>query len=249
MSSKILIPPTLYPTGGRGGAEDREAWERDVSDTIFTRTDAFGWLNVARNWAYVSATEISTEDWGDLRSFLEPGTKIRFKQNDDTDFTYGYVVEVTPTNLTLLFDTNNGMADAELGEVSFSRDMSPVGFPGSGTFFSEIAPVSPLVVDAGPGNGAFGRFCIRDRWIDITYGLEFDVTTTGTSFEISLPIEALSVSAQGMAGYGFALTGSTYSALAVHLPFTSSDALITVLGSSFTSPNTYAVQLGLSYPI
>lgn len=107
-------------------------------------TPSDGWISVSDSWAYASASTITVP--AGAASKYAKGDRIKLTQ---TTVKYFVIVGVADTVLTVLVNTDYTVANAAISAISYSHELSPVGFPG---WFAAAAPSYDVsAIDDGSG--------------------------------------------------------------------------------------------------
>lgn len=107
--------------------------KKDVEGISTVRQSQFGnWIDIA------DAVTTNTYDEGILefendginpRGFFTKGDKIRWKQSGDSNYKYGYVIDVTDTTFTVTGGSTYSFNDGDLLELGKGISENPTGFP------------------------------------------------------------------------------------------------------------------------
>lgn len=97
----------------------------NITDKREIVDDKDGWKLAAETWAYASATTITVPSGAASKYSI--GDKIKLTQ---TTVKYFYITAVADTVLTVTGGTDYTVANATISANYYSKDQSPVGFPG-----------------------------------------------------------------------------------------------------------------------
>ena len=142
--------------------------------------DLTGWTPVAVAWAYASATTITVPAGAD--TIYSVGDKIRFKQGGA--YKYYYIITVAAALLTVTGGSDYTVANAAITNIYYSKNSSPVGFPG---WFN--CAVGYTGFSANPT--ATIKFSISGR----TFFFNYVTTGAGTSNAVTFTLTGLPVAA------------------------------------------------------
>lgn len=143
-----------------------------------------GWQKSEDDWTYASATTVTSSI--DPRTIYEIGDRIRLVNNSTTK--YFYIVGLTDTVVTLWAGSSYTIANSAITNLYFSKSENPIGFPYAFPYTATLTgfsadPASPLY---------FGR--MHGKWMCIDVRLNNAGTSNATTFTISLPVTAATVS-------------------------------------------------------
>ena len=144
-----------------------------------------GWTDIpnTETWQYASATTITVPSDGTTRYAV--GDKLYLIQSA-TD-KYFYVVGVAATTLTITGGTNYTLTNVSITSPQYSKEESPVGFPG---WFNWTPTLTGFSAD--PTNTAY-RFKIEGRKCTVMVAQTTNGTSNATGFTITAPVTAATV--------------------------------------------------------
>ncbi len=159
-----------------------------------------GWTLASETWTYASATTITVPT--DATNKYSVGDKIRLKQGGS--YKYFYVVGVAATVLTITGGTDYTFTNATVTDNYYSKLGTPVGFP----HWFNYTP-SYVGFSANPSGGMGARFVMIGRLLKVDHNPSTG-TSNATSFTISLPVTAATLSGGVWRQFGKAVdNGST----------------------------------------
>jgi hypothetical protein len=143
-----------------------------------------GWYPIANSWAYASPTTINVPAGATYRNNV--GDKIRFKQGGE--YKYFYVTGVTSALLTVTGGNVYSVANAPITDIYYSRDISPVGFPGYHSWTPAFIGFS-----ADP-TSVVSRFWIIGNLLYFSIYMGVNGISSATQFTISVPVPSNGIS-------------------------------------------------------
>lgn len=141
-----------------------------------------GWIEPKETWTYASATTFTVP--GDISTRMSVGDKIRLTQ---TTVKYFYVTAVSygsgVTTVTINGGSDYSLANAEITVPSYSKMLTPNGFPG---YFNWTPGYTGFSVNPTVD---FCRFSISGNIVTLMY----ETNTAGTSNAVGFTITGLPV--------------------------------------------------------
>lgn len=113
------------------GEQPTEAkWDQlGLNDKRFNEILTYGWQDPGETWTYASATTFTIS--GDKTTKYQKGDRIKLTQTTVKYFVVVNVVYSSPnTTITVTGGTDYTLANAAITANYYSKDASPVGFPG-----------------------------------------------------------------------------------------------------------------------
>jgi hypothetical protein len=145
-----------------------------------------GWIPTLESWSYASATTITVPSDATIKYNI--GDKIRLRQGGS--YKYFYIVGVSSTTLTVTGGSDYSVANAIITDNYFSRVVSPLDFP---QWFNYDATYTGFSSDP---TSVASKFCIIGRQVTYYHHEGGTGTSNNTSFTVSLPVTAQSITAR-----------------------------------------------------
>lgn len=136
-----------------------------------------GWTSVSAAWTYASASTITVPSGA--ASLYQKGDRIKFTQ---TTVKYFVVVAVADTLLTVAVNTDYTVANAAISAISYSHQVSPIGYPG---WFNYAVTFGGFSVD--PSGGSKGFQIIGNTCFITVYGMS-NGTSNATTTTVTVPV-------------------------------------------------------------
>ena len=150
-----------------------------------------GWTADSNTWTYASASTFTVS--GDVTSQFKPGTRLKFTQ---TTVKYAVVVSSSygapNTTVTIAVNTDYTIANAAISSTYYSYHIKPPGYP---PYFNFTTTLTKPTGMTGTPSVQFSVFQIIGGWCHVKqmWSGTFAGTVTGTSWTMSLPVNAISI--------------------------------------------------------
>lgn len=181
----LLLAVVTVSNGASSITNGNIADRRVQSGLEATATPADGWVHVTDAWVYASATTITVPT--DATTEYSVGDKIRLTQ---TTVKYFYVTAVTSTTLTVNGGTDYTVANAAITDISYSKAVTPLGFP---QYFTFAPAFNNWTIGTGGSAGTVAKYTLTGKTIlfRITTTLGSSGQSVGGNVTFSAPLAAV----------------------------------------------------------